>query len=52
MPKYFAEKICGHWLYFTSHCLLEAMHVHAIKTVIFVWLDRLSSLSLQTIHLE
>ena len=29
MPKYFAEKVCGHWLYFTSHCLLEAMHVHA-----------------------
>ena len=29
MPKYFAEKVCGHWLYFTTHCLLEAMHVHA-----------------------
>ena len=31
MPKYFAEKVCGHWLYFTSHCLLEAMHVHASR---------------------
>ena len=31
MPKYFAEKICGHWLYFTSHCILEAMHVHASR---------------------
>ena len=31
MPKYFAEKVCGHWLYFTTHCLLEAMHVHASK---------------------
>ena len=29
MPKYFAEKIFGHWLYFTTHCILEAMHVHA-----------------------
>ncbi len=29
MPKYFAEKVLGHWLYFTSHCVLEAMHVHA-----------------------
>ena len=29
MPKYFAEKVLGHWLYFTSHCILEAMHVHA-----------------------
>ena len=31
MPKYFAEKVCGHWLYFTSHCRMEAMHVHASK---------------------
>ena len=31
MPKYFAEKVCGHWLYFTSHCVLEAMHVHASR---------------------
>ena len=29
MPKYFAEKVLGHWLYFTTHCILEAMHVHA-----------------------
>ena len=31
MPKYFAEKIFGHWLYFTTHCILEAMHVHASR---------------------
>ena len=31
MPKYFAEKVCGQWLYFTSHCRMEAMHVHASK---------------------
>ena len=22
-------KICGYYLYFTSHCIIEAMHVHA-----------------------
>ena len=31
MPKYFAEKVLGHWLYFTTHCILEAMHVHASR---------------------
>lgn len=29
MPKYYAYKICGYYLYFTSHCIVEAMHVHA-----------------------
>ena len=29
MPKYYPFKICGYYLYFTSHCTLEAMHVHA-----------------------
>lgn len=29
MPKYFAFKICGYYLYFTSHCVLECMHAHA-----------------------
>lgn len=29
MPKYFPFKICGYYLYFTSHCYLECMHVHA-----------------------
>ncbi len=29
MPKYYAFKICGYYLYFTSHCIVEAMHVHA-----------------------
>ena len=29
MPKYTEDKICGHYLYFTSYCTLEAMHVHA-----------------------
>ncbi len=29
MPKYYDFKICGYYLYFTSHCVVEAMHVHA-----------------------
>ncbi|MBR1552734.1 MAG: DUF4160 domain-containing protein [Schwartzia sp.] len=29
MPKYYAFKVCGYYLYFTSHCIVEAMHVHA-----------------------
>ena len=29
MPKYFPFKICGYYLYFTSHCVVECMHVHA-----------------------
>lgn len=29
MPKYTTEKVFGHYLYFTSFCIIEAMHVHA-----------------------
>lgn len=29
MPKYYDFKICGYYLYFTSHCVVECMHVHA-----------------------
>lgn len=29
MPKYFPFKVADHNLYFTSHCIVEAMHVHA-----------------------
>lgn len=29
MPKYFEYMIRGYFLYFTSHCIVEAMHVHA-----------------------
>ena len=29
MPKYFDYKVFNHYLYFTSHCIVEAMHVHA-----------------------
>ena len=29
MPKYYGFKIYGYYLYFTSHCIVEAMHAHA-----------------------
>ena len=29
MPKYYRNKIANHYLYFTSKCIVEAMHVHA-----------------------
>lgn len=29
MPKYYEYKVCGYYLYFTSHCIVEAMHAHA-----------------------
>ncbi len=29
MPKYYSFKICGYFLYFTSHCVVECMHAHA-----------------------
>lgn len=28
MPKYYDFMVCGYFLYFTSHCVVEAMHVH------------------------
>ena len=29
MPKYYDFMVCGYYLYFTSHCIIEAMRVHA-----------------------
>lgn len=29
MPKYYNFKVCGYYLYFTAHCIIECMHVHA-----------------------
>ena len=29
MPKYYEFKIAGYYRYFTSHCVIECMHVHA-----------------------
>jgi hypothetical protein len=29
MPKYYQYKVAGYYLYFTSKCIIEAMHVHA-----------------------
>ena len=32
MPKYYGYKAYGYYLYFTSHCIVEAMHVHALRS--------------------
>ena len=29
MPKYYDFKVAGYYLYFTSFCVVECMHVHA-----------------------
>jgi hypothetical protein len=29
MQKYYQYKVAGYYLYFTSKCIVEAMHVHA-----------------------
>jgi len=29
MPKYYQYKVAGYYLYFTSFCIVECMHVHA-----------------------
>ena len=29
MPKYYQYKVAGYYLYFTSKCVVECMHVHA-----------------------
>ena len=29
MPKYFQNKVFGYYLYYTSFCTIECMHVHA-----------------------
>lgn len=29
MPKYYEFKVVGYYLYFTSFCVIECMHVHA-----------------------
>lgn len=29
MPKYYEYKVAGYYLYFTSYCTIECMHVHA-----------------------
>lgn len=29
MPKYYEYKVAGYYLYFTSYCVIECMHVNA-----------------------
>ncbi len=30
MPKYYDYKVAGYYLYFTSFCVVECMHVQAL----------------------
>ena len=32
MPKYYPFKVYGYYLYYTSFCIIECMHVHAGDT--------------------
>lgn len=32
MPKYFTFKICGYYLYFTTSCIDEPIHIHISDT--------------------
>ena len=34
MPKYYNFKIAGYFLYYTSKCIIECMHVHASDTAL------------------
>ena len=34
MPKYTSDIVAGYTLYFTSKCIIEAMHVHASDTAL------------------
>lgn len=41
MPKYYEYKIAGYYLYFTSYCVIECMHVHASDRKLVVVLKNL-----------
>jgi hypothetical protein len=30
VPKYYEFKVCGYYLYYTAHCIIEAMHVQKL----------------------
>ncbi len=32
MPKYYDFMICGYYLYFTSHCIVEGMYMPVTGT--------------------
>ena len=34
MPKYYEFKIAGYYMYFTSYCVIECMHVHASDRIL------------------
>ena len=39
MPRYYPNKICGYYLYYTSFCIIECMHVHAKTSAQHAWIE-------------
>ena len=36
MPKYIPDVVAGYYLYFTSKCVIEAMHVHSSDSTLAI----------------
>lgn len=34
MPKYYEFKVCGYYLYYTAHCIIEAMSMQVIRNLL------------------
>ena len=43
MPKYFDFKVYGYYLYFTSKCIVECMHVHASDRQLYIKWSEMSN---------
>lgn len=49
MPKYYEFKVCGYYLYYTSSCVIEAMHVHASDLILhFILYDSIKQFIIKT----
>lgn len=33
MPKYYEYKVCGYYLYYTSHCIIECMYMQVTESL-------------------
>ena len=43
MPKYYNFMVYGYYLYFTSHCVVEAMPVHASDRELYIKWSEMSN---------
>lgn len=49
MPKYYEFKVCGYYLYYTSSCVIETMHVHASDLILhFILYDSIKQFIIKT----